>query len=282
MSDPLRELYEQVETALEGANVEEREYQKLKRGLRLNLLDADGCKRALAWLDLVEKWPDAMLTYPDAVLQEIREQNQLETDAKAYTESLKGKPMFAKKGVYHSELVKAGAVRAMFTTGVMPSKYAGKPPFIAFKLESGEEHTYSIENEGIEATLANLPQNTWLTLHAEGSRDTATITFDEAPTQAQIKTNGKEAKAAPQAPAPAAPLADQMAECLLAAGQAVEAYQAKIGEIPDEATRTIAISLFIEKQRNPGKTIGGTKELAVVGAKKEPGEDWAGSEELPF
>jgi hypothetical protein len=244
-------LYSLLDAALEGANITQADYNAVRRDMRINALDEKQLQQVIGWLEACQKFPDAMLAYPDFVIEEIREQNELDMRPE-YNNTKKGLPMFEKKGVWHSEFVKAGSVKIQITSDVLKSKF-GKEDFVCFKTEDGGEHTYAIENDGIRATLENLPKNTWLTVHASGSRDTAAISVDEAPTQSQITRTAP--KPTPNIQ-PATPLADQMLECLEAAHDAVEKYAANHdGAEPSEAVRAIASGFFIERQRAPQKAL---------------------------
>lgn len=249
------ELYGLIDAALEGANITQEDYRAVRRDLKLNALDEAQATKVLQWLEAQEAWPEAMLSYPDMILEELREQNEIDSKPQ-YNNSVKGMAMFSTKGVFHSALVKAGPVRMQITSDVLKSKF-GKEDYVIFELEGGETHTYAIENDGIRATLENLPKNQWLTVHASGSRDTAAIQVDEAPTQGQIagaRAASVAAKAAPHIQ-PAKSMSELMKECLRAAHDLEVWYDKEFGGAMTENARALAISFAIEGSRSPGKAI---------------------------
>lgn len=253
MSQQLDRLYAQIADALEGADVGQAEYEAIKRKLKINGYSEFEALECLEWVVACAKWPDAMLVAPDGILEEIREQNDLEKDAQAYTDSqTRGVKMFEKKGIYHSAFVKAGPTRVMFTGDVIESKF-GKEPFVPIKVEGDDtDHTYTIENDGIRATVESLPRNQWLTLHAAGSRDLATISVDEAPTLSDIKQAKPTAapRPTPNIQPASTPILEGMKECLKAAHELDEWYGREFGEPMTENVRSLAISFAIERQRS--------------------------------
>ena len=90
---------------------------------------------------------------------------------------------FPKKSVWHSDLVKASTsgLAIMLVGPVRDSKFAGKPPYVVFKVHGEDtDHTLSIENDGIKETLSGIPANTWVVIRAEGTRDQAYIMVEDA------------------------------------------------------------------------------------------------------
>lgn len=88
---------------------------------------------------------------------------------------------FEKKGVYHSELVRAGKMLVQLTGEPRDSKFEGKPPFCPFKVQGDEsEYLYTVENDVIGDLLARAPKNVWVELLAEGSREGAVLNLTEA------------------------------------------------------------------------------------------------------
>lgn len=71
-----------------------------------------------------------------------------------------------------------GQVWAQVTSDVIPSKFAGKPPFCAMII-NGVEYSYSCENPGCEDALRGYAGQT-IMLQAFGSRDAATIQVVQA------------------------------------------------------------------------------------------------------
>lgn len=86
---------------------------------------------------------------------------------------------FERKGVYHSELVRAGKIIAKLKGDPRKSKDKNTY-YIYFELQDGSEHYYNIENDAIADLLATAPQDVFLELEAAGSRDAATLMLTEA------------------------------------------------------------------------------------------------------
>lgn len=88
-----------------------------------------------------------------------------------------------KKAIYHSELVKAsqGGLAVKFNGKPRDSKYPGKPAFVGFKVygEEGDGYTLNIENDEIRRVLEGVPENTWVSVRADGSRDTAWLAVED-------------------------------------------------------------------------------------------------------
>src|SRR5436305_13947654 len=82
-----------------------------------------------------------------------------------------------RKGMYHSELVKLGEIDAEVLSNVTPSKYQGKPPWVALRIQ-GRERYYSCENEACAEALRNLRGQT-IHLQATGDRQNAEIHVQE-------------------------------------------------------------------------------------------------------
>lgn len=92
-------------------------------------------------------------------------------------------PLFDKKTIYHSALVKAGELEITITCdGPQKSQYQGKD-YISFK-HDGHEHYYQFENEACGAALSDLKGDDVLIL-AKGRGDDATIEV--------LEVNGKAA-----------------------------------------------------------------------------------------
>jgi hypothetical protein len=180
------------------------------------------------------------------------------------------KPAAERRGWYHSDLVKVSPATLRFTGDVRPSTYDGKPDWVPFVMEDGTEHTLSIENDGVRATIASAPRDVLLTVHAAGSRDLATVVIDGAvaPKKQPAFMDDDEPDWGPEPhqpdPPPAADwpastktpakprLSVTLAECLIAAEKVVAGFTKKYGHEPTEAERSIALSFFIEQNRNGG------------------------------
>lgn len=78
-----------------------------------------------------------------------------------------------KKGLYHSELSKMGAVRVTVKTDVLESTFKGKPPYCVLIID-GHERNYACENEACEEALNGLAGRSVM-LEASGREDTAEI-----------------------------------------------------------------------------------------------------------
>jgi hypothetical protein len=162
---------------------------------------------------------------------------------------------FGKKGVYHSELRKAGPLTVAFTSEVRESQYRGKPPYVEFRVQGDDStYQYQVENEEIAALIKDLPRNEWIEIQADGSKDTADlqVTHDVG----RPSTNGSSAAAPARqsAPAPAHgddgdSLARILWRCLEVSAHLVDRFEEKHGRAMNEHDRAIAISLAIELHR---------------------------------
>lgn len=84
------------------------------------------------------------------------------------------------KTLYHSELVNMGPTRAIVASNVTPSKFEGKPPWVALDFQNGmPNRLYNIENDAcgqaFDGHVGEL-----VSFQAFGSRDTATIQITDA------------------------------------------------------------------------------------------------------
>ena len=97
------------------------------------------------------------------------------------------------KTLYHSELVNIGPARAVVASNVTPSKFDGKPPWVALDFQNGmPNRLYNVENDACgKAFDGHVGELVFF--QAFGSRDTATIQI----TDAQPAAGGQ-----PHAPAP--------------------------------------------------------------------------------
>ncbi len=112
--------------------------------------------------------------------------------------------MAGKKTLYHSELVKCGAVEVEVKTDVLKSKYDGKPDYVAIILD-GEERLYNCENEAC-ATFFDDLKGIKLTIQASGGREDALIQeVDSGPARPPAAKPAAQSRPAQrQDPAPAA------------------------------------------------------------------------------
>lgn len=89
-----------------------------------------------------------------------------------------------KKAIYHSELVRAsqGGLVVQFNGKPRDSKYPGKPAFVGFKVmgDEGGDYTLNIENDEIRKKLEDVPPHTWVMVRADGSREHAWISVEDA------------------------------------------------------------------------------------------------------
>ncbi len=109
---------------------------------------------------------------------------------------------FDKKGIYHSDLVKAGDVTVTITTeGPQKSKYAGKPDWVGFKCDGGQEHTINLENDECGAALTGYKGQTVILRGSGRAADARIEVFaaDEQPQQQAAPPPRQQA--APQKPA---------------------------------------------------------------------------------
>ena len=197
--------------------------------------------------------------------------------------------MFAKKGVYHSEMVartsEYGELQIILMSHPKPSKFKDRPPYCEFKVAGTETpHQYECENATIEQTLAALPLYTVLTIAAHGSRDDARIEVrsgSNGSAPAPQPQSSAQQPTAPRQQPPAQPAAQQQqqqqqygdarphailaqySECFLAALEIIRRGVEKVPELKDAspdamlaATKEMASTLFIEWNHS-----GGTRPL---------------------
>jgi hypothetical protein len=74
----LDELYGRLDAALEEAAIPEDEYSDIRKAMSINSLTKSQVEGLLFWLDLNAKWSEAQLAAPDMILQELREQLELD------------------------------------------------------------------------------------------------------------------------------------------------------------------------------------------------------------
>jgi hypothetical protein len=163
---------------------------------------------------------------------------------------------FGKKGVYHSELRKAGPLTIAFTGEVRESQYRGKPPYVEFRVHGDDAtYQYQVENEEIAALIKDLPRNEWIEVVADGSKDTADlqVTHDvrgsDPYTGATPSAAAPVRQSAPTGDAGGDSLARILWRCLEVSAQLVDQFEAKHKRPMNEHDRAIAISLAIELHR---------------------------------
>lgn len=85
-------------------------------------------------------------------------------------------PTFAKKTVYHSQLVSAGPIVVKILSDITKSKYPkdGRDQYYVSFSHEGSEHQYICESRDCENSLRNLKGKT-VCIEATGSRDDARI-----------------------------------------------------------------------------------------------------------
>ena len=160
---------------------------------------------------------------------------------------------FSKKGCYHSELRDASPLTVCFTSDVKASKYAGKPPYIEFKVEGDDAtYQYQVENGGIEALLKGTRRNEWVEITATGTREDADIEITylaaQPPAQQQQGRANGSATPPPTTDDGNDTLARVVWQCLEASHQIITAFEKKHGPMT-ENHRAVAIHLAIEHFR---------------------------------
>jgi hypothetical protein len=189
---------------------------------------------------------------------------------------------FNKKTVYHSELASKGVLTIMLTQPPRASKYAGKPAYAKLRIQGDDtDYTLTVENEMVDEALCALPLNAFVTVHAQGARETARLVVKDAPAPRQPPPVRREApaernrpvadrEARQQRPAttdvPTANAMDlAMWNALTAGHRIVAAFVKYHGREPSEAERCIAASLFIESNRNPTRPVSYNANARDVG-----------------
>lgn len=79
------------------------------------------------------------------------------------------------KTLYHGELCKMSPVQVTITSDVLESKFPGKPPYVALKID-GEERNYNTENDDCADFFEGQKGRTF-TIIAEGRDADASITY---------------------------------------------------------------------------------------------------------
>lgn len=167
--------------------------------------------------------------------------------------------MFKKKTVYHSDLVRAGALVLLLKHEPRESQFKGKPDFVTFVVQGQEdqERQYQVENAAILEALASAPLNTWLNFRADGAREAATVAWQPlnpaAPAAAPPPRRQRAAAAPPSqtpatSPTPSSAAEDALFDCLSTAHAAVERYRTAHGPLTDEV-RLLATTLYVQRSR---------------------------------
>jgi len=112
------------------------------------------------------------------------------------------------KTIYHSELVKLGAINVRIKSDVTPSKFKDKSPYCTLEV-NGEERNYTIESQAC-ADVLHANKGRLVMLEAAGSREEATIKVlaagasQEQPPAAPVRQPIQVPAAQASAPAPVA------------------------------------------------------------------------------
>ncbi len=174
---------------------------------------------------------------------------------------------FAKKGVYHSELVRETDPNGLsiILTGKPRESQDGKSWYVYFKHEN-EDHYYTIENDAIKTYLEQCPTDQAVTIHAFGSREAATITVEDDVGAVVIdgQPTGKRAQGGPPPLYPededgrpqqtkGSPTGnatgDLYLQCLLSARKAHEVFIATTKTPASDDDIRIATTMFINASR---------------------------------
>lgn len=158
-------------------------------------------------------------------------------------------PRFDKKTVYHSDVVKSNGLTLKLTGNVREGKYGWIVPIHVQGDPDGHEYWMSIENDACVQVMQGVPQQTWGTLTAAGSRGVASLSWASA--------DGAPAPAPAPAPA-AAPqqsgggdldLEDIMLDSMIKAGRVVAAFRDEFNRDPTQVDQDLAVTIFIERNR---------------------------------
>jgi hypothetical protein len=163
--------------------------------------------------------------------------------------------------IWHSALAGAtsgAAMRIRLASGVLASRYAGKPAYVKFEIPTapGRQYKYQIENDRCAEALRSVPVGTWVDVTATGTGESAALFFSSLPRDAVQQQLDPEpaAAAAPRAQGRGS-LAAEMFGCLSAAADVVERFKEDRGREPSDAELRLAASFFIEFQRSPGRVV---------------------------
>ena len=173
-------------------------------------------------------------------------------------------PIFPRKGVYQSDLVKQGPVWLMFKGTPLLSKDKASH-YVGISTEDGD-HWLTLENDGIKDWVTGLPFNEWLLIEAEGSHEMARLTCTDGPVKGSSSADGytpvapgKPAAAGPpqnlpapgvSKPAEREPLSHDVWQALDTAVSIVEMFQKKYDREPTDAELRVAAGLWIGHQQS--------------------------------
>ena len=168
--------------------------------------------------------------------------------------------VFAKRGVYHSELVRVTDPDGVVVTLKGEPVQGKSKDFLVWFECNDEEHYYQVENEDILSHFRAAPIGRPVTIHASGTRDSATVTIEGAlpePNEGASNHLGNPGRPvdgqqnAPEEQAPPAEtgkrtLEDVYLRCLLTAHAAQKRFLEETGHpVTDEDIR-IATTLLIQ------------------------------------
>lgn len=175
----------------------------------------------------------------------------------------------ARKGIFHSYLVREPGIMVKLKGELRESKYPGKPKYIYISVPDDDaEYALNVESE-CEQAFADAPKGVWLRCHAKGNRDTppSVMFADDAgpvfgdsdlepvPDAEVARAQPRPAQAAtpptpPKANGHGTPMNETMRRCW---GDAVSLVKADFPEASDDAAvesaSRIANTLFIQASR---------------------------------
>ena len=176
--------------------------------------------------------------------------------------------MFDKKTVYHSDLVKADGLSLRLKGDVRKGKYGLIVPTNVMGDPADHDYWLAVENDGCANVLRGMQKSQWYVVHAAGSRDSASLSAVPLTTGADVPQPVAVPQAAVQeldlevpagvpvshtpapAPAPASPdLQAMLQQCMVEAGEIVDAFQVARGRAPSQVDQDLAVTLFIEKNK---------------------------------
>lgn len=204
-------------------------------------------------------------------------------------------------GIYHSDLTyhtQNGAQPIVLTAAPRKSRYPGKPSYVKLRVPPDpHEYQLSIEHDGIEAVLAQLPLNVPVNVQAIGSRETAVLEVAGGYVPAPAPQQQQRAVAQPQQQQPQAasypgavlPTRQQqeaaqlpfthayyrafMAAHAVANKVLIDCGDAFVRITPGEKlefTRNIATSFFIQAQQQPDRPLQGNGQPKSAAAAPPP------------
>ena len=171
--------------------------------------------------------------------------------------------VFRQKQVYHSDLRQVSPISISLLSHPRKCKYPDRLPYCKFAVE-GEVGTWelAVENDSVRNTLLGMNVGEYYTVAAAGTRGDAalhiiapsesedvTLPFPDAPRTAP-DVSPEPPRSAPQNVS----LARAYFAALEASAQIVSTFRDRHGRVPSETERAVAACLFIEGQRNGGRT----------------------------